>query len=149
MFIQFLYSPGSLTVRPWKEAGPQKERLVFQPSFFGGYVSFREGGHPKLPLISWAQTLENPVDNVPWQNSDEYFPTVNQGWTAGHVKLQGCRYRSITIIHHQGAASKVAPWRTKYCLCVRDYQAWYAKRNAYFLWKENKHMQLMHVKHLS
>ena len=41
--------PGSLTVRPWKFTGPQKERLVFQPSFFrgellhfGGVVSFAD-----------------------------------------------------------------------------------------------------------
>ena len=29
----------SLTVRPWKVAGPQKERIVFQPSIFRGFHS--------------------------------------------------------------------------------------------------------------
>ena len=31
-----LLPPGSLTVRPWKYTGPQKERRVFQQSFFRG-----------------------------------------------------------------------------------------------------------------
>ncbi len=35
------FPPGSLTARPWKITGPQKERIVFQPSFFRGYVKLR------------------------------------------------------------------------------------------------------------
>ncbi len=33
---KWIRAPGSLTVRPCKWAGPQKERIIFQPSCFSG-----------------------------------------------------------------------------------------------------------------
>ena len=41
----------SLTNRPWKDTGTQKETIVFQPSFFGGELLNFGGVYPKLRLL--------------------------------------------------------------------------------------------------
>ena len=42
IYAQFLHS-WSLTAHPWQVSVYQKERIVFQPSFFRGCVSFKQG----------------------------------------------------------------------------------------------------------
>ena len=51
--IKVYSSPLKLTVHPWKWAEtPQKETIVFQPSIFRSYISFREGNGWLLSFIS-------------------------------------------------------------------------------------------------
>ena len=47
-----------LTVRPWKKAETQKERIVFQPSIFRGYVAGRVP--PQLPINKALKSYEKP-----------------------------------------------------------------------------------------
>ena len=83
LFLNQLASPGArLTVRPWKVAGPRKERIVFQPSFFRGEL-LNFGGvaetNSKSGLLSinmcWSQLIHmqsvmfRPGRNHPPANS--------------------------------------------------------------------------------
>ncbi len=50
---------------------PQKERLVFQPSIFRCYASFREGAYP-LKIDSWVR-LKNLFKMIPFQGDMSIF----------------------------------------------------------------------------
>ena len=113
-----------LTVRTRKQAGPQKETIVFQPSIFGCYVSFREG----MLFIQYRGKMK-PFDplliGVVLQCWLNHVPTNRQLI----VKTIFAMMKNTSIEHHyvtNGCTSGITRFEVKGSRIVRFFHAWAA-----------------------